>query len=545
MTNNNIDTYDYVVIGAGAAGSIIAARLTENPGTTVCVLEAGPSDLRPYVYVPAGFVKTLKQDAITWQFKTEPTEHTGNRPIEATQGRVVGGSGSVNGMVYNRGLPSDFDQWAQFGNRGWGYEDVLPYFSKSEERMGFGADKVRGRNKSGIPTTDMDWFHPVSEEFIKAAQDAGLPLNADYNDGEQEGVGYFQRTIKNGLRKSSAAAFLKPALKRSNLKLIKSATVTKLQFEGTRVIGAQYICSASDKTKEIRARREVIVSAGTINTARLLQVSGLGPVDLLKDLGVSLVKDLPGVGENLVDHYSARMVMRARPEVVTLNELSKGPRLLWEIAKWAMQRPNILSHAPSQVYMFTRSKPEIDLPDLQCVFTPGSYKEDEHYMLDDYPGVTAGAWQHRPLSKGFVRATSTEISQDPIIQPNYLDHVVDQETMVAGMQFIRTILHHPLLSKFLENETVPGGDVVTDDEMLQFCKEHGSTGYHLVGTAKMGPATDKMAVVDDQLRVHGIQGLRIADASIMPTIPSANTYASSMMIGEKAADLIRGNATLK
>lgn len=536
------ETYDYIVVGAGAAGSIVAARLAENPWVRVCVIEAGPSDRRPYVMIPAGFVKTLTQPAVTWQFHTEPTHLTAGRAISTTQGKVVGGSGSINGMVYNRGLPSDFDTWAQMGNAGWSWADLLPYFRKSELRIGIGAEDIHGRYPDGVPVTDMDWFHPASEAFIRAAQSLGLPLNPDYNNGNQVGVGYFQRTIRKGLRVSSAAAVLRPALKRPNLRLVTEATVTSLVIENGQVTGVSYRAKNSEASVRISARREVVLSAGTVNTARLLQVSGIGPGALLTKIGVPVRHELPGVGENLADHYSARMVMRAKKGVVTLNELARGPRLWLEIAKWVLGRPNILSHAPSQVYMFTRSDPALDEPDLQCVFTPGSYREGEHYMLDSYPGVTGGAWQHRPRSRGFVRARSSDITVDPVIQPNYLDDPLDRVVMVAGMQFIRRVLHSSPLSRFLECETVPGPETATDEAMLRFCIEQGSTGYHLVGTAKMGPRTDTLSVVDDRLRLHGLRGLRIADASIMPTIPSANTYASSMAIGEKAADMISSDA---
>jgi len=533
---SSVEEFDYVIVGAGAAGCIVAARLAEQHGVTVCVLEAGPGDLRPFVNIPAGFNRTLKQEDITWQFKTEPTENTGWRAIATTQGRVVGGSGSINGMVYNRGLPSDYDLWAQLGNRGWAYDDVLPYFAKSENRIGYGVEGVRGRGH-GVPVTDMDWFHPISEEFIKAAQDGGLLRNPDYNGGHQEGVGYFQRTIRNGLRVSSASAFLKPALRGPNLRLVKSAVVTSLVFDGSNVKGVRYIMGRD--AFEIRARGEVILCCGTVNTARLMQISGIGAQEHLNAIGVPCLHHLPGVGENLIDHYSARIVMRAKRDVVTLNEMSRGPRLVWQFLKLLLNRPNILSQTPSQVYMFCKSREGLEDPDLQCVFTPGSYKEGQHYVLDSYPGVTAGAWQHRPRSRGYVRAKSAYVSVDPIIQPNYLSDPYDQSVMVAGMQFVRRILHALRLKKYLEVETVPGAKVASDEDMLRFCKECGSTGYHLVGTAKMGPATDQMAVVDDRLRVYGLRGLRIADSSIMPSIPSANTYAASMMIGEKASDLIR------
>jgi choline dehydrogenase len=533
------DSFDFVIVGAGTAGSIVAARLAEDPSVSVCVIEAGPSDLRPYVYLPAGFTKTLTQEAVTWQFKTEPTENTGGRRISTTQGRVVGGSGSINGLMYNRGQPEDYDHWAQLGNRGWGYYDVLPYFKRSENRIDNVEDTVRGR-AGPVPVTNMDWIHPVSEAFIATAIKNGIPRNPDYNSGDQEGVGYFQRFIKNGLRVSSAAAFLHPAIKKGNIRLVTNALTTSIVIEGGAAVGVKYVRTRGGIEMTVRARREVIVSSGTINTARLLQISGLGPGDLLTGLGAKVIRELPGVGQNLIDHYSARTVMRAKPEVVTLNELARGPRLGLQILRWLARRPNILALSPSQVFLFLKSDKSLDLPDLQCVFTPASYRAGKHYVLDSYPGVTAGAWQHRPLSRGYVRAMSTDTYVDPLIQPNYLDHPIDQKVMVAGMQMMRAFLHSTDLSKYLEEETVPGPRVKTDEEMLDFVKNNGSTGYHLVGTARMGKFDDPFAVVDDQLRVHGIARLRIADASTMPMIPSANTYAASMMIGEKAADLIKG-----
>lgn len=532
-------TFDYVIVGAGAAGSIVAARLAEDPGVSVCVLEAGPSDLRPFVYLPAGFTKTLTRPAVTWQFKTEPTENTGGRRISATQGRVVGGSGSINGMVYNRGQPADYDHWAQLGNPGWGYRDVLPYFKRSEARIGEADDAVRGRS-GPVPVTDMDWLHPVSEAFIEAAVKSGWPRNPDYNSGEQEGVGYFQRFIRNGLRVSTAAAFLRPSLKKGNIELVTNARVTSIILDGAVARGVRYVCERGGRETSVLAQREVVVCSGTVNTARLLQISGVGPGDLLGELGVPVVRELPGVGRNLMDHYSARIVMRARPEVVTLNELARGPRLVWQVLRWLVRRPNILAQCPSQVFLFCKSDPALDFPDLQCVFTPGSYEQGKHYVLDSYPGVTAGAWQHRPLSRGHVRAVSRDPFVDPIVQPNYLDHPTDRQVMVAGMQMIRKLLHSPELAKYLQEETVPGPRVRTDGDMLDFVRTNGSTAYHLVGTARMGRADDRFAVVDSELKVHGIGNLRIADASVMPMIPSANTYAASMMIGEKASDLIKG-----
>lgn len=537
--SDNPATYDYVIVGAGSAGSILAARLSEDPGVTVCVLEAGPSDLRPYVRIPAGFVKTLTQPQITWQFKTTPSEGTGWRSISTTQGRVVGGSSAINGMMIVRGQPEDFDHWAALGNQGWSYEDVLPYFARSEKYAGDGGGIVRGRN-GAVPVKPMDWFHPVSETFIDAAVAAGHKRNADYNAGDQAGVGYFQRTIENGVRVSAAMAYLAPALKRGNIELLASTRARRIVFEGKRAVGVEFVRQQGGDGTIVRARREVIVSAGTVNTARLLQISGVGPAKVLNELGVKIVHDLRGVGENLSDHYSARMVMRARPGVTTLNELARGPHLVWQVMRWLARKPGVLTLTPSQVHLFCKSNSGVQRPDLQCVFVPGSYQEGKHYVLDNYPGVTGGWWQHRPLSRGYVRARSIDVFEDPTIQPNYLAHPLDQEVMVAGMKIIRGLLHSPVLAKYLVEETVPGTKVSTDEQLLDFCRHHGSTGYHLVGTARMGPKSDPMAVVDDALRVHGLENLRVIDASIMPSITSGNTYAATLMIGEKGADLVRG-----
>ncbi len=531
------DSFDYVIVGAGAAGSVLANRLTEDPDVTVCVLEAGPPDRNPYIHIPAGFIKTLFDPAVTWQFTTEPTENTGGRRIATTQGRTLGGSSSINGMVYNRGQPADFDNWAQRGNRGWGYQDVLPYFKRSERRIGVGDDAVRGRS-GGIPVTDMDWFHPVSEAFIAGVVGMGIPRNPDYNSGNQAGVGYFQRAIEKGRRVSAARGFLLPAMRRRNLEVRTNARANAILFEGRRAVGVRYVQQRGGPVTEIRARREVIVSAGTVNTARLLQISGIGPAWLLQRLGVEVIQELP-VGENFRDHYASRFVMKAKPGAVTLNELSRGTKLWAQIARWAMRKPSILAVAPSHVHVFWKSFEGLDQPDLQCVFTPGSYAAGKVYILDSYPGMTAGAWQHRPESHGWVRARSTDVFEDPEIQPNYLSDPMDQRVHLGGMRLVRRMLSTPELAPFVDHETLPGREVQTDDELLDFARRNGSTTYHLCGTARMGPATDRTAVVDDQLRVHGIEALRVVDASIMPHITSANTYASTLMIAEKGADLVR------
>jgi choline dehydrogenase len=531
------DTFDFIIVGSGAAGSVLADRLSEDGKHSICVLEAGPMDSNPWIHMPAGFTKTLANPDVSWQFSTEPTEMTGGRRINTIQGRVLGGGTSINGLIYNRGQPDDLNNWAQRGNRGWGYDDCLPYYKRTERRVGV-SDDTRG-TEGGMPVTDMDWFHPVSEAFIEGCVAQGIPRNPDYNNGNQAGVGYYQRIIQNNRRVSAARGRLHPAMARKNLEVRTNARATTLLFEGKRCVGLRYAASADGPRTEIRARREVILSAGTANTARLLQISGIGPAGLLQKLGVAPVHILPGVGENFRDHYASRFIMRAKPGTITLNELARGWRLGTQLVKWATGRPNILATAPSHVYVFWKSFEGLDQPDLQCVFTPGSYKPGKTYILDDYPGVSAGSWQHRPESTGFVRARSTNPWVDPEIQPNYLSHEMDRRVHIAGLRMMRRLLNSPQLSPFLEGETLPGKDVQTDDEFLDFARNNGVTTYHLIGTAKMGPADDPMAVVDDRLRMHGMEGLRVVDASIMPAMTSANTMATTMMIAERAADFIR------
>ncbi|HEV7337522.1 MAG TPA: GMC family oxidoreductase N-terminal domain-containing protein [Bosea sp. (in: a-proteobacteria)] len=530
--------FDYVIVGAGAAGSVLANRLSEDGRATVCVLEAGPRDRNPYIHIPAGYIKTLFDPAYTWQFRTEPTERTGGRSIGTTQGRTLGGGSSVNGCVYNRGQPADFDGWAQRGNRGWSWQEVLPFFRRSVSRIG-----VAGEEDGGpIKVSPMDWIHPVSEAFIKGCVNAGIPFNADYNNGQQTGVGYFQRTISNGLRVSAARGFLRPALSRPNVTLLTNARASSILFDGKRAVGVRYLQERNGRPAEVKARREVLISAGTVNTARLLQVSGIGPSALLQGLNVPVVHELAGVGANLRDHYAVRAVMRAKPGTVTLNELSRGARLGGQVLRWALRRPNILATSPSQVHVFWKTFEGLDTPNIQCVFTPGSYAQGKVYVLDNYPGVTAGLWPHRPESLGHVHARSRDVFEDPLIQPNYLSAEEDRRVTVAGLRLVRRLLATPELAAFVTDETLPGKAVQTDDELLDFAYANGSTAFHLIGTARMGPASDPQAVVDDELRVHGVGGLRVIDASIMPSMPSANTYATTLMIAEKASDLIRLSA---
>ncbi len=535
------DTFDYVIVGSGAAGSVLAHRLTEEPGATVCVLESGPPDRHPYIHVPAGFIKMLFNPDYTWQFKTEPGDGTAGRQIPTTQGRTLGGSSSINGMVYNRGQRADFDNWAQRGNRGWGYVDVLPYFKRTERRLGLCDPRYHG-TEGHLPVTDIDWIHPVCEAFIEGAVGMGLPRCVDYNAGSQEGVGYFQRAIHKGYRHSAARVFLHTA---RGLEVRTFTRAAAILFEDKRAVGVRTVDERDrEQVHEVRARREVIVACGTANTAKLLQISGVGSAALLAAIGVPVVHELPGVGENFRDHYAVRFVARVRG-IATMNELSRGLGLAGQIARWATGRPSILALSPSLVHWFWKTDDSLDFADLQGVFSPASYKEGFVGLLDDYPGMTCGVWQHRPDSTGFVRARSSDPFTDPAIQPNYLAHPSDRRVLLAGMKLARRLLRTPELAPYFDHESLPGDRVQSDAELLDFARRYGSTAYHLIGTARMGPASDPGAVVDDQLRVHGLRGLRVVDASIMPSMPSANTYASTMMIAERASDIIRGRPALQ
>ena len=534
-------TFDYVVVGAGAAGCVLANRLTEDGATSVCVLEAGGKDWHPYISIPAGFVKTLYSDRFVWPFVTEPSPSLDGRTVAIPQGKVLGGSSSINGMVYNRGQRADFDTWAQMGNRGWGFDDLLPYFKRSERRVGPGDDRYRGRSGE-LPITDIDWINPLAEAFLAAAGGMGIPRIPDYNAGHQFGAGYFQRYIHEGKRVSAAHAFLRPALRRRTTSLRTGAQVVELVIEGHKATGVRYRDSAGIE-HVVHAQREVLLSAGTVNSPKLLQLSGIGPAGLLNEIGVPVRVPLAGVGENLRDHYSVRMVARAR-NTLTINEYARWPRLPLEFVKWLRGKPSVLAICPTIAFVHGKSRPDLDESDLRILFTPGSYKDGRIYVLDDYPGMTCGAAQPRPESTGYVRARSRDPYDAPLVQPYYLAAETDRQITVAGLRLARALLNRPELSPYFERETLPGATVNSDDELLDFARQRGNTGYHLVGTCRMGPAADRQSVVDDELRVHGVENLRIIDASIMPMLPSANTFAATIAIAEKGADLVLfGNQT--
>jgi len=532
-----------VIVGAGSAGSILANRLSEDPAVTVCVLEAGGRDWNPFIHIPAGFMKTFYDASVNWKYDMEPGAWTGGRRIYAPRGKTLGGSSSINGHIYNRGQRFDFDTWAQFGNHGWGYADVLPYFRRTEKRIGPGDETYRGR-EGRVRITDLEWRHPLCEAFIEGCVQYGIPRNPDYNGAKQEGVAYVQRTTYNGRRESTAVAYLHPAMKRPNLRVITKAHATGILFEGKRAVGVRYRHGGRDGTaKEVRAAREVILSGGAYNSPQLLQLSGIGPADLLHAHGIAVRHALPGVGENLRDHYAPRLVARVK-NIATINETSRGLSLAWEIAKWVTARKGILTLNPTLVYCFWHSGETAESSDIQMTFTPASYNEGVQGELEREPGMTVAAWQQRPESKGHVRIRSNSPFEQPAIQPNYLTEEHDRRVLLAAMRLARTLLASDPLKPYYDYEDVPGPNVRTDDELLGVAKERGTTTFHPMGTCKMGPAADPLAVVDDRLRVHGLEALRVIDASIMPTMLSANLNAATMMIGEKGADMVRGKAPL-
>ena len=537
------EQYDYVIVGAGTAGCVLANRLTACGKYTVCLLEAGPSDWNPMIHIPAGFMKTIANPSVNWLYQSEPCPGTNGRTIPMPRGKVLGGSSSINGLIFSRGQKMDFDVWAQKGNRGWSYDDVLPYFCRYESHENSEDNNFRGQSGE-MTITDLKWRDPLCEAFIRGAESIGIPRNPDYNGAYQEGTSYVQRTSTGKLRMSAARAFLKPARKRRNLRVITNAHATKILLDGKRATGVAYKRGGvSGRSDEVHASREVIISGGTINSPQLLQLSGIGPTNLLNNLGVEVLHNLPGVGENLRDHYGARLTARAK-NVDTINELAHGPKLVGEIVKYFLGRRSILELGPTLVYCFWHSDEMIRNADLQISFTPASYDEGKQAKLDREPGFSLAAWQQRPESLGYVRARNKNPFEKPQIQPNYLSHEEDRRVLLAGIKISRRLMNTEALAPYFDYEGYPGAHVQKDDELLDVARQRSTTLYHLMGTCRMATKTDPTAVVDDQLCIHGLQNIRVIDASIMPSMPSANLNAAVMMIAEKGADMILGKPPL-
>jgi choline dehydrogenase len=527
-------TFDYVIVGAGSAGCVLANRLSTDPGNRVLLLEAGGSDLSPWIHIPVGYFKTMHNPNTDWCYVTESDPGIAGRRLQWPRGKVLGGSSSLNGLLYVRGQAEDYDRWAEMGNPGWSFKDVLPYFKRSEDQER-GASEYHGVG-GPLKVSDLRLRRPIAEYFIEAATQIGIPRNPDYNGAQQEGVAYFQQTAHKGFRWSTARGFLRPARKRPNLTVKTKAQTLRVLFEAGRAIGVEYLHGG--KTLQARARREVILSAGAIGSPQILQVSGVGPRALLDQVGVPVIKDLPGVGENLQDHLQIRLVYKTSQR--TLNdEVNNIFKQTWVGMQYALSRTGPLTLAASQVAIFTRSNPAVERPDIQFHMQPLSADKPGE-GAHKFSAFTSSVCQLRPYSRGRVVIKSSDPLTYPAIHPNYLSDERDQQVAIDGIKVARRIAQAPALAKHIIDEYVPGRQYQSDEELLEAARQYSQTIYHPTSTCKMGQ--DDMAVVDERLRVHGIAGLRVVDASIMPEIVSGNTNAPTIMIAEKAADMILEDA---
>jgi len=502
----------------------------------VLLLEAGGKDDSFWIPIPVGFSKLMTNPRYNWLFTTEPEPNCHGRTIPIPRGKTLGGSSSINGMLYVRGNPLDYNTWAQFGNRGWSYDSVLPYFKKSEHYERDNSDPARGYGGL-LNVAEMREDHEICDAFIAAGGAEGWPRNPDYNNGHQEGFGYFQVTQKNGRRWSTARAFLNPARARPNLTIEIDAQCTGLILEGKRCVGVRF--RQNGQAREARCHGEVVLSAGAVQSPHILEISGIGQPELLQSFGIGVRHALPGVGENYRDHYAPRMNWRVKLPI-TLNEHTRGLSFAREIAKYFMSGRGILTFTAGIAYGFVKTRPELEEPDVQFHFAHASYGNAANRLLEREPGMTLTVYQCRPESKGSIHLRSPDPLAAPAIRPNYLADPFDQRVLVDGMRIGRRLIENKVMDKYRAHEMNPGDAVQTDEEWLDFARRNGQTTYHVVGTCRMGQ--DPLAVVDDELRVHGLESLRVADASVMPTMVSGNTNAATIMIAEKAADMLKAAA---
>jgi choline dehydrogenase len=536
------EAFDYIVVGAGSAGCVLAGRLSEDPATRVLLLEAGPADRSLWIHLPIGYGKTMWSPTYNWRFETDPDPNMNGRRIYWPRGKTLGGSSAINGLIYIRGQREDYDHWAKLGNAGWGYDDVLPYFIKSEGNQR-GGDAFHGGN-GPLKVSDIAARHELIEAFIDGAGQTGVPRTDDFNGPAQEGAGYYQLTTHRGWRCSTAKAYLTPAVKRRpNLRIETEAMAQKLVFEGRRTVGVTY--RQGGELKAARCRAEVLLSAGSIQSPQLLQLSGIGPRALLDRFGIPVVHELAGVGENLQDHLQIRLGYECTKPITTNDQLNSWFGQMGMGLEWLLHRTGPLAVGINQGGCFMRAlkdahgNPVAATPDIQ--FHVATLSADmAGGKVHPYSGFTMSVCQLRPESRGHVRIRSLDAAEPPEMQPNYLATELDRATTVAGVKAARAIAGSPAMRPYVKREVKPGPDAASDADLLEFCRNNGATIFHPTGTCRMG--SDALAVVDARLRVHGVAGLRVLDCSAMPTLVSGNTNAPAVMMAEKAVDLIREDA---
>lgn len=532
-------SFDYVIVGAGSAGCVLANRLTENGAHKVLLLEAGGRDTNPWLHIPLGYGKVFDDPKVNWCYATEPDPTCNGRRIVQPRGKVLGGSSSINGMVYIRGNAADYDHWRQLGNTGWSYDDVLPYFRKLEDNAR-GEDEFHGTGGPQAVSEQRD-FHPLGRAHLEAAVQAGYPLNPDFNGATQEGFGRYQVTQQTGRRWSTARGYLRPARKRANLTVETRAFANRVIFEGGRAVGVEY--TVGGETRVARPKGEVILALGAFNSPQLLQLSGVGPAGLLREHGIDVVADMPGVGADMQDHYLVRTVYRCK-QPVTLNDVMQSRvRQVGTLLRYALFRRGMMAMAAVPTGGFFRSDPSLATPDLQhhiVLYSNGGATGKHGSTLHEFSGLSATVIMLRPESRGAVEIGSADPRAAPLIKSQYLAAENDRRALMRGVRAVQEIMRQPALEPFVGEAIEPGADVVSDEDMIEYLRNFGNTGFHPTSTCRMG--VDENAVVDPRLRVHGFEGLRVVDASVMPAVTSGNTNAPTIMIAEKASDMILQDA---
>ena len=529
------ESFDYVIVGAGSAGCVLAHRLTASGRHRVLLIEAGGADRNVWIHIPLGYGKLFTNPKVNWLYSSEPEPELNNRRIIQPRGKVLGGSSSINGLLYIRGQPEDYDHWRQLGNAGWSFDDVLPYFRRAEHQQR-GEDAFHGVG-GPLAVSDVSEPHPLCEAFLAAVEQAGLPRNDDFNGPAQEGAGYYQLTARNGRRWSTAVGYLRPARRRHNLAVVSNALTTRILFEGRRAVGVAY--RQSDATRVARAEGEVIVAGGAFNSPQLLQLSGLGPAALLQSFGIEVIADMPGVGADLQDHLQVRMQYRCT-EAITMNDvINSRRRQLAAGLRYILWRKGLLTIGAGYAGGFFRTDPSAATPDVQVHFI--IYSADAvGAALHPFPGFIASVCLLRPESRGHVWIKSADPREPPAIQPRYLSAPSDRDVIARGMKLLRRIMGQKAIRRYIAEERAPGAHCTSEADLIAFARATGTTVFHPTSTCRMG--SDVAAVVDARLRVHGIERLRVVDGSVMPTVVSGNTNAAVVMIAEKGADMILADA---